>query len=121
MTRNKQFASVLVAALVFFLAPHSVPAQTVSAPMVVQSKPARAERPVKGHFEVLHMMIDAIQVRNPDNMREIHTFVYSDRIKPRMQAMFNNSAYQYGDRVVIHYMPRSEVAVEIKGKPSKPS
>ena len=66
------------------------------------------------------MMIDAIQVRNPDNMREIHTFIYSDRIRPRMQAMFNHSAYQYGDRVVIHYMPHSEVAVKIKGKPSKP-
>jgi hypothetical protein len=120
MTRNNQFAIVLVAAFAFFLAASSAPAQTVSAPMIVKSKPAPAEKPVKGRFEVLHMMINAIQVRNPDNMREIHTFVYSDQIRPRMQAMFNNSAYQYGDRVVIRYMPRSEVAVKIKGKPSKP-
>jgi hypothetical protein len=120
MTRNKQFAIVLVTAFAFFVAASSTPAQTVSTPMVVKSKPAPAVKSVKGRFEVLHMMIDAIQVRNPDNMREIHTFVYSDQIRPRMQAMFNGSAYQYGDKVVIRYMPHSEVALKIEGKPSKP-
>ncbi len=120
MTRNKKFAFVLVAAFAFFLAANSAPAQTVSAPMVIKSKPAPAEKPVKGRFEVLHMMINAIEVRNPDNMREVHTFIYSDQIRPRMQAMFNGGAYQYGDRVVIHYMPHSDVALKIEGKASKP-
>jgi hypothetical protein len=121
MTRNKQFACVLLAAFAFCIAPRSAPAQTVSAPMVIKSKPAPAEKPVKGHFQVLHMMINAIQVRNPADMREIHTFVYSDQIRPRMQAMFNSNAYQYGDSVVIHYMPHTEIALKIEGKPSKPN
>ena len=120
MTRNSKFAFVLVAAFAFSFAANAAPTQTVSAPMVIKSKPAPAERPVEARFEVLHMMINAIQVRNPDNMHEIHTFVYSDQIRPRMQAMFNRGAYQYGDRVVIRYMPHSEVALKIEGKPSKP-
>jgi|SRR5579862_5074439 len=120
MTRNKQFVFVLIAEFAFFLAATPSPSQTVSPPMIVKSKPAPAEKPVKGRFEVLHMMINAIQVRNPDNTREIHTFIYSDQIRPRMQAMFNGSAYQYGDRVIIHYMPHSDVALKIEGKPSKP-
>lgn len=117
MTRNSKFAFLLFAAFAFFPAANSAPAQTVSAPMVIKSKPAPAEKPLKARFEVLHMMINAIQVRNLDDMREIHTFVYSDQIRPRMQAMFNSGPYKYGDRVVIHYMPHSDVALKIEGKP----
>lgn len=117
MTHNRQFAFVVVAAFALSFAASSAPAQTVSAPMVIKSKSAPAEKPIKARFEVLHMMINAIQVRNPDNAREIHTFVYSDQIRPRMQALFNTSAYKYGDRVVIHYMPHSDVALKIEGKP----
>jgi hypothetical protein len=120
MTRNKHFAFGLVMAFAFFLAAISAPAQITSAPIIIKSKPAPAVKPIKTRFEVLHMMINAIQVRNPDNMREIHTFLYSDQIRPRMQALFNSNAYQYGDKVVIQYLPRSDVALNIEGKPSKP-
>ena len=95
-------------------------AQTTSAPMVIKSSPPPAVKPIEGRFEVLRMMINAIQVRNPENLSEIHTFIYSDRIRDRMQSLFNTGGYQYGDKVVIHYMPHSDVALEIKGKPSKP-
>jgi len=83
-------------------------------------KPAPAEKSIKARFEVLHMMINAVQVRSLADEREIHTFIYSDQIRDRMQNMFNNGGYQYGDRVEIRYMHGSDVALNIKGKPSKP-
>jgi hypothetical protein len=119
MTRNKQFA-VLFAAFVFFSSAILVRAQAPTTPIVVKSKPAPSEKPIKAHFEVLHMMINAIQVRSLADEREIHTFIYSDQIRDRMQALFNNGGYQYGDKVEIYYMHGSDVAVNIKGKPSRP-
>jgi hypothetical protein len=78
------------------------------------------KKTVVAHFEVLHMFINSIQVRNPDNMREIHTFVYSDNIRDEMQQRFSSTPYQYGDRVKIWYEPGAEIALKIKGKPSQP-
>ncbi len=66
------------------------------------------------------MSVNSIQVRKIDNMREIHTFVYSDRIRGDMQVLFNNGGYQYGDKVKIVYQPGAEVALRIHGHHSKP-
>jgi len=66
------------------------------------------------------MMPMAIQVQNPANEKELHTFAYSDQIRVSMQTLLNQGGYQYGDKVVIEYMPGTEVALKIKGKPSKP-
>jgi hypothetical protein len=120
MIRNKKFALVLAAAFVFCFTAISVRAQARAAPIVVKSKPAPAEKPIKARFEVLRMMINAVQVRSLADEREIHTFIYSDQIRDRMQALFNSGGYQYGDRVEIRYMHGSDVALDIKGKPSKP-
>ena len=65
-------------------------------------------------------MSTAIQVRSLVNEREIHTFSYSDRIRDQMQKMLDQGGYQYGDKVVIWYQPGTEMALRIKGKPSKP-
>jgi hypothetical protein len=120
MTRNKKFALMLVAVSAFFISALPARAQTPTTPIVVKSKPAPAEKPVKARFQVLHMMINAIQVRSLADEREIHTFLYSDRIRDRMQALFNNGGYQYGDTVEIRYLHGSDVAMTIKGKPSRP-
>jgi hypothetical protein len=120
MTRNNKVALMCVAALMFCCAAVSARAQVMSAPIIVKSKPAPAVKPIKARFEVLHMMINAIQVRSLVNEREIHTFIYSDPIRDRMQALFNNGGFQYGDKVVIYYLPGSDVALNIKGNPSKP-
>jgi hypothetical protein len=120
MTRNKQLALLLVPAFVFFSPGILVRAQAPTAPIVIKSKPAPAEKPIKARFEVLHMMASAVQVRSLADEREIHTFTYSDKIRDRMQALFNNGGFQYGDKVEIYYMRGSEVALNIKGKPSKP-
>ena len=120
MIRNKKFALVLAAAFVFCVTAISVRAQAPAAPIVVKSKPATAEKPIKTRFEVLRMMINAVQVRSLADEREIHTFIYSDQIRDRMQALFNSGGYQYGDRVEIRYKHGTDVALDIKGKPSKP-
>ena len=66
------------------------------------------------------MMSNAIQVQSVVNLREIHTFIYSDRIRGEMQNLFNRGGYQYGDKVKIVYQPGSEIALEIRGRHSKP-
>jgi hypothetical protein len=120
MTRNKKFAFLLVAGLVLCSAVILAHAQAPTAPIIIKSNPATAPKPIKVRFEVLHMMINAIQVRSLADEREIHTFTYSDQIRDRMQTLFNNGGYQYGDKVVIHYVPGTNVALNIQGKPSKP-
>ena len=75
---------------------------------------------MKARFQVLHMMLNAIQVQSLKDQREIHTFLYSDPIRGRMQNLFTHGGYQYGDKVKILYQPGSEIALNIKGKPSKP-
>jgi hypothetical protein len=120
MTRNRKVALFFIAVFVACSAAISVRAQAPTAPIVIKSKPVPEVKPLKVRYEVLRMMINAIQVRSLVNEREIHTFIYSDQIRDQMQAVFNNGGYQYGDKVVIYYMPRSDVALNIKGKPSKP-
>jgi len=121
MTRNRKSALFLVAAFVFCFVAISARAQRTTAPIIV-SKPAQTTeaKPKKARFQVLHMMVNAIQVQSLADQREIHTFLYSDRIRGQMQNLFNHGGYQYGDKVKILYQPGSEIALNIKGKPSKP-
>jgi hypothetical protein len=116
MIRSRKLAFLaalaLSAAIVFGL-PVKSQAQTVAS----QSSPAK--KLVKSRFEVLRMMYTAIQVRNPSNLREIRTFTYSDPIRDKMQTLFNEGGFQYGDKVEIWYEEGGEVALKIKGKPSK--
>ena len=53
------------------------------------------------------------------DVRELHTFTYSPAIRDKMQKIFNAGGYQYGDKVVIWYKSGTDVALKIKGKPSK--
>jgi hypothetical protein len=120
MTRNRKLALLILVVPMNCCVAISARAQAPSAPIIIKSSPAPAVKPIKVRFEVLHMMVNAIEVRSLADEREIHTFLYSDQIRDRMQALFNNGGYQYGDRVEIYYVRGSEIAVNIKGKPSKP-
>lgn len=120
MTQNKKSAWLIVAAFAACLVVVPAHAQVTSAPIVIKSNSTPSTKPIKTRFEVLRMMINAIQVRSLTDEKEIHTFLYSDQIRDEMQNMFNNGGYQYGDRVVIRYVPGTSVALRIKGKPSKP-
>jgi hypothetical protein len=74
---------------------------------------------IKTQFIVLHMLYQLLQVRSLVDMRELHTFTYSPEIRDKMQTVFNAGGYQYGDKVVVWYQRGSNVALKIKGKPSK--
>ena len=121
MTRNNKIALLLLAAGAAWAAAVPARAQVTAAP-TIKAKPLHTAeaKPTKTRFEVIHMMQTAIQVRSLVNEREIHTFVYSDPIRGQMQKLFDQGGYQYGDKIEIRYQPSTEVALKIKGKPSKP-
>jgi hypothetical protein len=108
-----------LAALVFAVAPSPARAQSagISSPMTVkQIQP-------KGKWmkaEVIHADSQSIMVREQDNERMIFTFNYSDKVQAHMDKIMANGGYQSGDKVKIKYLPGYAVAVDIKGKPSKP-
>jgi hypothetical protein len=119
MTRNKILALLRATALMLCAVVFASFAQAASA----QSAPATSspsEKPIKVHFEVVHMLYQSLQVRSLTDMREIHTFTYSPAIRDKMQNIFNAGGYQYGDKVVVWYKRGDDVAFKIKGKPSKP-
>ena len=121
---SKRFARLLLAAGAFCALSISASAQVTTAPVIklkpVHTKQPQPAKPAKTRFEVLHMMTTGIQVRSLANGMEIHTFTYSDKIHDAMLNLFNQGGYQYGDKVEIQYQPGTEVALQIKGKPSKP-
>ncbi len=118
--RNKTQAFLLAATLAFSGALFAGFTATAGA----QSAPAAAPAPqtqkvIKTHFIVLHMLYQSLQVRGVEDMREIHTFSYSPELREKMQNILNAGGYQYGDKVVVWYHSGGDVALKIKGKPSK--
>jgi hypothetical protein len=80
---------------------------------------AASQQIVKTHFVVVRMLYQSLQVRSAVDMRELHTFTYSPAIREKMQNIYNAGGFQYGDNVVVSYRHGDDVAVKIKGKPSK--
>ena len=119
MNRNKTHAFLLAAALVLCVAVLASSAPEAAARSVPASAP-QTQKIIKVRFEVLHMMYQSIQVRSLVDMRELHTFTYSPGIRDKMQNIYKAGGYQYGDKVVVWYKRGEDVAVKIKGKPSKP-
>jgi hypothetical protein len=121
MTRKNKFAILRLAALAVCAAAFSVHAQDTSTPPItIKSAPVTSPKPLKTRFEVLHMFTNSIQVRSLTNGLEVHTFAYSDQIHDSMLKVFDQGGYQYGDKVEIWYQQGADVALKIKGKPSKP-
>ena len=121
MTHKNRFSLLLFASGAMWFAAVPASAQVTTAP-VIKTKPVHTQeaKPSKTRFEVLHMMTTGIQVRSLVNGLEIHTFTYSDQIRDEMLKMLDQGGYQYGDKIEIQYQPGSDVALKIKGKPSKP-
>ena len=88
------------------------------------SKPIRIKevRPKRVTFrgEVMHANFAQITVRSQENERVIRTFTYSPKVGEQMQQILERGGYQYGDKVVIQHEAGRDVALRIKGKPSKP-
>jgi hypothetical protein len=94
-------------------------AQVTIGPSIHINASPRKPQFAKFKGEVLHADAISIIVRDPKDSRFIHTFTYSPKVKEQMDKIIAKGGYQYGDKVEIHYQPGQDVALEIKGKPSK--
>ena len=123
MRRTAKTVLLGVMAAAACVAASAARAQVVISSAPIQAKPLHTHpaKPIKGKFQVMHMLPNFIQVRSVANATEIHDFTYSDAIRPQMQQILDQGGYQYGDKVTIEYWPDKQVAVKIKGKHSKPS
>ena len=71
--------------------------------------------------EVLHASRVQIIVRSRENEKVVRTFTYSPKVKEQMERLVERGTlFQVGDKVEIECEPGSDVALKIKGKPSKP-
>jgi len=75
--------------------------------------------------QVLHADQRSIVVRDPKDPRFVRTFTYSPKAQAKMDRILENGGYQYGDKVKIQYQAgqtgsNEDVALDIKGRPSKP-
>jgi hypothetical protein len=90
-----------------------------SKPIVIKTMRPKTKREIfKG--DVLNVTASAITVRSREDEKQIRTFTYSPVVRDRMQKILDKGGYQYGDKVVIETDPGSNIALQIKGKPSKP-
>lgn len=116
MNRASKLAlTACAAALLLGAAPAAV--AQAGPPMVVKQPKPRTQK-YKG--TVLHANRLQITVRSLENERMIKTFRLSDEMQAKMQEIIDKGGYQHGDKVEIHHAEGSDVAVKIKGKPSKP-
>lgn len=121
MIRMRTALTLFAAAALALLAPPAFAQEQAdtSKPIVVKTTKPKTKREIfKG--DVLNATAAAITVRNRENERQVRTFTYSPEVRDRMQKIIEKGGYQYGDKVVIETDPGSNVALAIKGKPSKP-
>ena len=104
------------------LAAVAVPARAqidISKPIAIKTIKSKTKLE-KFQGEVLHANPVTMTVRSRENERVIRTFTYSPKVKGQIQQILDQGGYQYGDKVEIQYEAGSDVAIRIKGKPSKP-
>jgi len=91
---------------------------------VTVGKPIELKGPkpkiVKFKGEVLQANVAQIVVRSRENERVIRSFSLSPEAREAMQKIIDRGGYQHGDKVEIHHEAGSDVALKVKGKPSKP-
>jgi type IV pilus biogenesis protein CpaD/CtpE len=69
---------------------------------------------------VVHANTAQITVRARNNEVDLQTFSLSPVASAKMQATIDKGGYQYGDRVTVIYNTANQIALQIKGKPSRP-
>ena len=93
-----------------------------AAAIVIQTiKPKKQQSPyAKFEGTVMNANSILITVRSKENELAVLTFTLAEEASVKMQKLVDKGGYQYGDKVEIQYQPGTEVALKIKGKPSKP-
>jgi|SRR5215831_2562521 len=98
-------------------------AETVVVPIVVGKLLPKKKPPTPGTWikvQVIRVDANSMIVSEQDNERMIHTFNYSDDLKPKVQKIIDAGGYQYGDKIKVLVAPGNVVVTKIDGKPSKP-
>jgi hypothetical protein len=93
-----------------------------AAPIVVNAvkpKPLPAGV-VKFQGFVMNANTVQITVRSQGNDMALQTFALSPNAAAKMQQTIDRGGYQYGDKVTVIYNTANQVALKIKGKPSRP-
>ena len=119
-------AAAAIAAPVFVQA-QGAPAQNdavssvdISKPIVTRTPKESKPKNVKFTGAVLSSNGVSITVRSTgENTLLVRTFTYAPEIRDKMQQLLDRGGYQYGDKVTIESPPDSDVALSVKGKPSK--
>jgi len=106
------------AALLYSGAAPAAQAQVQTAAPIKLKQPKQKTLKYKGTVIVATRV--QITVRDPQNERMVRTFRLSDEMQGKMQEIIDKGGYQHGDKVEIHHVEGTDVAVKIKGKPSKP-
>lgn len=88
-------------------------------PIVVKQSPPKVKI-LRLRAEVIHFDSRSITVQEQGNSLYVHTFTFAPGIQDKMQKVSDAGGYQYGDQVEIRYADGGNVALEIKGKPSRP-
>ena len=88
---------------------------SVGAPVIVK-QPKVKKLKFKGTVVSATML--AITVRHEKDMRMIQTFRLAPEASEKMVKVLEKGGYQTGDKVTIIHVPGSDVALEVKGKPS---
>lgn len=120
MSRLRIPSLVLAAALAatWFALPLSAQDQVqTTRPIII-----KAPKPKKDKFKGTVVVANRAQltVQSLANQRVVRTYQYSPKAWEKMVQVIDRGGYQYGDKVEVISEPGSDVALEIKGKPSKP-
>ena len=119
MKNSRIFAALFFAAAFAFIAVPSARAQLdTSAPIVVKET---HPNPVWLKAEVIRADGNRIVVREQADAMHVHTFTYSAKAVDEMQQVLDSGGYQTGDKVKILYQPGDTIALDIRGRPSKPN
>jgi hypothetical protein len=81
----------------------------------------KAPKPKKDKFKGTVVVANRAQftVQSSQNQRVVRTYKYSPKAWEKMVQVIDRGGYQFGDKVEVISLPGSDVALEIKGKPSK--
>jgi hypothetical protein len=115
--RSSSIRAAWLAALAAALLAPGLRAQVETAKPITLGKPAKVE---KFRGEVLYANRIQMIVRSLENEKVVRTFSYSAEVREKMEKILERGGFQHGDKVEIHTEPGKDVALRIKGKPSKP-
>lgn len=87
-------------------------------PITIKQPKVKKIEKFKG--EVLAATNIQIIVRSQTDANIVKTFSFTPELREKMIKIIDEGGYQAGDKVEIQHAPNSNVAVKIKGKPSKP-